>query len=177
MDNIKPNNLSKNIVNVMKALAKNEGLARLLVNNVENPYVTPVGEEGRKNLITQDSVNSKIFPVPFDPDAQTEDTSFIRVYYNQGDFDNEILQDLSLHVDIVVAKSLWLINDGTNSLIRPYEIMDRVIDLVGKKSANSSVSVKFDGWQHLAVNTKFDAIRLYSNYFNVETNYHTYEIE
>jgi len=165
----KLNNLSKNVVDVMVTLSQNEGLVRLLLNDIENPLSKDISATQKRNVINPSSEYCRIFPYPFDPEATIEDTSFIRVYYNQGEFnENETIQEMNLHIDIVVAKSLWLINDGNNSLIRPYEIMDRVVDLVGKRSINSLIKLKFDGWQHLAVNTKFDAIRLYSDYFSVE---------
>jgi hypothetical protein len=31
--------------------------------------------------------------------------------------------------------------------------------------------LKFDGFQHLAINGKFDCLRLYANYFSVEAWY------
>jgi hypothetical protein len=167
---VKINTLSKNIVDVMVALSKNEGLARLLVNNADNPFDSSLPIIDKSKLINPKSESCRIYPYPFDPNATIEDSSFIRVYYNQGDFnENQVIQEMNLHVDIIVAKSLWLCNDGRNSLIRPYEIMDRVIDMIGHRSGNPTIKVKFDGWQHLAVNTKFDAIRLYSDYFSVET--------
>jgi hypothetical protein len=167
---MKMESMSNNIVNIMFELSKNEGLARLLVNNVDNPFETPVNNS--TSLITPNANESKIYPYPFDPEATVTDGSFIRVYYNDGEFsDNEAIAESQLHIDIIVAKSLWLINDGQKSLIRPYEIMGRVIDMVGKKSLNSTIKLKFEGYQHLAVNTKFDAIRLYSNYMSVESQY------
>lgn len=170
---IKINNLSKNIVDIMNILSQNQGLAELLVNNQSNPFDPSHPAINRQELINPKSKLCRIHPYPFDPDAQIEDSSFIRVYYNQGEFnENETIQEMQLHIDIVVAKSLWLINDGRQSLIRPYEIMDRVIDMVGKRSINNLIKLKFDGWQHLAVNTKFDAIRLYSDYFSVEAENH-----
>ena len=54
------------------------------------------------------------------------------------------------------------------SLIRPYEIMDRVVDLVGKRGIGD-VRLEIAGFQHLYINTKFDSIRLYCNYTSVET--------
>lgn len=173
---IKMNTLSKNIIDIMQQLSKNDGLARLLVYDDDNPFDPSLPSCNGVKLINPKSDTCKIFPYPFDPDATDKDTSLIRVYYNRGEFnENETIQDMSLHIDIIVAKSLWLINNGRTSSIRPYEIMDRVIDMVGKKSLNSTIKLKFDGWQHLAVNTKFDAIRLYSDYFSVETNYHSHE--
>lgn len=171
--------MSKNIVNIMLQLTKNEGLLRLLVNNDNTPFDTPVTIDVRK-LINPSSPDSKILPTPFEVEATVSDSSFIRVYYNDGDFnENEVIAESQLHIDIIVARSLWLINDGVptqskpngdgNSLIRPYEIMGRVIDMLGKRSVNSTVRLKFEGYQHLYINPKFDAIRLYCNYMSVET--------
>lgn len=165
---MKMESMSKNIVNVMLELAKNEGLARLLVNNDVNPFLKPVND--KSVLINNSSDDSKIFPYPFSPDATISDSSFIRVYYNDGDFnENEVIAESNLHIDIIVARSLWLINDGERSMIRAYEIMGRVIDMVGKRSINSTVKLKFEGYQHLYINPKFDAIRLYCNYMSIET--------
>lgn len=165
---MKMESMSKNIVNIMTELAKNEGLARLLVNNVSNPFNTPVLDKNR--LIIPDATESKIYPYPFDIEATVKDGSFIRVYYNNGDFnDNEVIAESQLHIDIIVARSLWLINDGSRSMIRPYEIMGRVIDMVGKRSLNSTIKLKFEGYQHLYINPKFDAIRLYSTYMSIES--------
>lgn len=162
----KINNLSKDVINVMTTLSENEGLSQLLGNDIPNPFSRPVPS-------TTKILMDKITPYPFDIEATVEDGSFIRVYYNQGEFnENEVIQEMSLHIDIVVAKNLWLINDGRRSLIRPYEIMDRVVDLVGFRSVASPIKLKFTGWQHLAVNRKFDAIRLYADYWNIETDEH-----
>lgn len=155
--------MSKNVVAIMQQLTKNQGLARLLVNNDSTPFDTPVVDSNKLMM-------TKIFPYPFDPDAQTIDESFIRVYYNDGDFDEiEVIAESNLHVDIIVARSLWLINDGERSMIRPYEIMGRVMDSIGKRSLNSTIKIKFDSYQHLYVNPKYDCIRLYANYMSVET--------
>lgn len=166
---MKMETMSKNVVAVMQELSKNEGLARLLVNNDPNPFTKAITFD-KSRLINPNAVECKIFPYPFETDATTVDNSFIRVYYNNGDFsDNEVIAESQLHIDIVVAKSLWLVNDGQRSLLRPYEIMGRVIDLVGKRSNNNTIKLKFEGYQHLYVNPKFDAIRLYSNYMSIET--------
>jgi hypothetical protein len=162
--------LSKNIVKIMFELSKNEGLNRLLTLNVDNPFDPNLSVVDGVKLINPNSPQYCIKPYPFDVEAETAESSSIRVYYNDGDFnENEVISETRLHIDIIVAKDLWLINNGTDSLIRPYEILSRVTDMVGKRSLNSTIKLKFDGFQHLAVNTKFDAIRLYSEYYTVET--------
>lgn len=169
MSKIKLESLSKNIVKIMGELSKNEALARLLLNHDENPFEKPVGNN-KRFIVHPKNELCRIFPFPFSPEATTESGAFIRVYYNNGEFDgSEVISETQLNIDIVVSKDLWLIHDDdNNSLIRPYEIMSRVVDMIGKRSVNSSIKLKLDGWQHLAVNTKFDAVRLYSEYFTIE---------
>lgn len=162
--------MSKNIVSIMFTLAKNEMLGRLIVHDVSNPYDLSLSKPSVADLIKPDGISSKIFPYPFDPDATTLDGSFIRVYYNDGDFnDNEVIAESAIHIDIIVSKNLWLINNGDDSIIRPYDIAGRVVDLVGRRSIGNGVKIKFKGYQHLYINTKYDCIRLYSEYMSVET--------
>lgn len=167
---MKMESMSKNIVNVMNELAKNQGLAMLLVNDYSDPFNAKYPAIDSRKLITPNASTSKIFPYPFDPEATTLDGSFIRVYYNEGEFNsNEVIAESQLNIDIIVSKSLWLINDDNRSLIRPYEIMGRVMDTIGLRSNPNTIRLNFNGYQHLYVNTKFDCIRLYSDYFSVET--------
>lgn len=173
--------MSSDIIGIMNALRYNDRLVSLLlIDSIDNKFTEterPDGfentdNESRKNLqiVNQDSAFCRIAPTPFNPDAEEKDKSMLRIYYNQGEFDSEVITESSLHIDIIVAKSLWLIYDQTEQrqIIRPYEIMDCVIDTVGRRNGNPLVSINFTGYQHLAVNTKFDAIRLYSEDFNAE---------
>jgi len=170
---MKLQSMSTTIVAVLKQLAKNQGLARLLVNDISDPYSLPVNEEVMDALIDPSSQFARIFPYSFDAEATTKDGSFIRVYYNDGRFNsNETIAQSDLHIDIVVARSLWLVSDKSKdrSYVRPYEIAGLVVDNLGRNSIGSSVKLKFDGYQHIYVNTKFDAIRLYANYMSIETS-------
>lgn len=161
--------LSNNIVKIMQELSKNQALARLLMYNDINPFSTSLPDVDGTLLTNPKNPLCRIFPYPFDPEATIEDGSFIRVYYPNGQFnENEVISETQINIDIIVAKSLWLINDGQRPLIRPYEIMSRVTDMIGKRSAGATIQLQFTGWNHLAVNTKFDAIRLYSDYMSVE---------
>lgn len=161
--------MSKNIVNIMFTLARNEMLGRLLLHDVSNPYDLSLPKPIPESLMKPDSSVGKIFPYPFDPEATELDGSFIRVYYNDGDFDgSEAIAESHLHIDIIVSKTLWLINDGEQSLIRPYDIAGRVVDLVGRGSIGKNVKLHFKGYQHLYINAKYDCIRLYADYMSVE---------
>ncbi|SDX95594.1 hypothetical protein [Thermoactinomyces sp. DSM 45892] len=165
--------LSKNIVTILTELAKNEGLAKLLLNDVSTPFSSRLPPIDSNKILNQKSELCRIFPFPFSPEAHTEDHSFIRVYYPNGSFnENEVIAETQINFDIVVAKSLWLIEDGNRKLIRPYEIMSRVTDMLGKRSIGSTIQLKFSGWNHLSVNNRFDALRLYSEYMSVEAGSH-----
>ena len=158
--------MSKNIINVLTELSKNDGLLCLLLNNTKSPFSTTPKVQLSK-LIS----DGKITPYPFDTEATIADGAFIRVYYNDGELDSaEVISESQIHIDIICARSLWLINgiDG-QPLIRPYEMLSRVIDSVGSRSLNSSIRLDIKGYQHLYINSKFDAIRLYCEYMSVET--------
>lgn len=174
---IKMEVMSKNIVGIINQLSRNKALVELLTNNnmslplLGNPDAldAKINQSIMDNIRNPFSQDAKIFPYPFNADATVEDGSFIRVYFNDGEFnENEVIAESSIHIDIVVARSLWLMNDGTESLIRPYEIMGRIISLIGKRSVGSPINIKFNGYQHLYVNDKFDAVRLYADYMSIE---------
>jgi hypothetical protein len=167
---MKIDTMSRNIVRILKLLSKNDMLVRLIANNQDNPLSHPVTLQ-TKDLINPRADDAKFLPFPFDVEAQTEDGSFVRIYYNQGEFnEGETISEAQLNIDIIVAKSLWLIYDDTKkeSLIRPYEIMERIVDLLGRKGIGD-IRLEIDGYQHLYINTKFDCIRLYCQYTSLET--------
>lgn len=180
--------MSMNIVETMITLSKNEMLGKLLVNDVSTPYADEL--KGKKLLIpdpkfliNQTLDDPKISPYPFDEDGVTATSgSFIRVYYNDGQFnDNQTIAESELHIDIICSKDLWLINNDpfpenktiskadVKSIIRPYDIAGRVVDLVGKRSVGKHPKLKFKGFQHLYISKKFQCIRLYADYMSVET--------
>lgn len=172
---MKLHTMSKNIVDILTMLSKSKELAKLLYFNVENPMMQPDANLPKWNeLIRPSGVDAKIFPFPFDPDGSTsEDGSFIRVYYNDGEFNsNETVAESVLIIDVIVSNNLWLINNTNvlgkkESLVRPYEIAGRVIEAVGRRSV-STVKLNFTGYKHHYVNTQFQCIRLYADYMSVE---------
>ncbi len=161
--------MSTNMVKLVSALSKNEAIKRLLANNVSNPFNESLPAIDPKVIFNPDNPLSKIRPQPFNVGTVTEDGSFIRLYYNRGEFDeSEAIVESAIVIDIIVAESLWLINDGKTSLVRPYEILGRIVDMLGKRSVGSPIKLTFNGWQHFAVNEKFGAIRVYCDYYSVE---------
>lgn len=171
--------MSSNIVAVMNALSRNESIFKLLYFEDDKPMnhdiVNPQSDEDKraKKVFIDGSIknlksnNNRISPLPFDSEATTEDSIFVRVYYNQGTItSNELIHDTQMHIDVICAKSLWLMQDDVRQLglIRPYALASRIMEEVGNRNDNNEIRVgNFVGFQHLTVNQKFECIRLYNN--------------
>ena len=159
--------MSNNVVDVMKALAGNKGIRALLYIDDDNP----LDKEHRDSIPSEIEIirghgdKKRISPVSFDMNAQLDDRTEIRVYYNIGRFSKEGRHvDYNMHIDIICAKNLWLITDALgNSKIRPYEIMSRIFDVIGQRNINQINIGKPVQFQMLSVNERFDAIRIYFN--------------
>lgn len=164
--------MSNKIVDVMSIVSLNETLVKLLLNNETDPYNSPFPTDYREgDIIKQSSKYCKISPTPFNPEAEDEDGSMIRVYYNNADFnDNETIMEADIFIDIIVAKKIWLINNRkiNKSFVRPYEIANIIINTLGRDSIHNPPPLKFKGFNHLHINTMFDSIRIYAEDFSVE---------
>lgn len=172
------NNMSNNVVDVMIALAENKGIRALLYIDDSNPLHNLHDERipSAKEILSPESDKRRISPVSFNTEAQINDRTEIRVYYNIGRFSSEGKHvDYNMHIDIICAKSLWLINHPvkSRSLIRPYEIMSRIFDSVGKKNLNDLNIGRPVQFQMLSVNERFDSIRIYYNTMDVMGNIHS----
>jgi hypothetical protein len=145
--------LSPNLVLLIDEILDNQNICKYLYYDDKNPLGQSTIADTSGLLLT------KIFPYPFSS-VITEECTQLRLYYPDGEFDSigKIEQSLVLF-DIICHKNLWLINDGTNSLIRPYEIMKELINLFDQ-SLSTVGKLKFKRFNHLFVNDKFDCIRL-----------------
>jgi hypothetical protein len=147
--------VSDNIVIIIEELIGIQKLAKYLVHNENNPLTQP-------DLIVpvKDLVGSKIFTYPFDPIANTTACSNIMIYYPQCDFQADgAIAIAPIYIDIVIAKSLWLINDGKPQ-IRPYMIMKEIMQHFDDRSFNTLGILHFHGFTHVNVNGQFDCIRI-----------------
>lgn len=165
--------MSNNVVDIMKAIAKNKGIRHLLSSDSGDPFNTKETIPSASQIVSPSYPGRKILPVSFHTDATTEDKTEIRVYYNVGRTDGSGKQiDANLHIDIICAKSLWEIKDRNNSrsLIRPYEIMSRIADEIGADNRNGINIGTISQFQMLSVNEQFDAIRIYYNVMDISGN-------
>lgn len=149
--------LADNLVLLMKEVASIPEVAKYLSYDQKNPLSFP-DVDNPNSLILK-----KIHPYPFDPIAQTVDTTEVRIYYPEGVFDGSgAVADSFVYFDIITAKSLWLISDGKSS-IRPYMIMKYLVDHFTKKSIDTLGRIQITNFAHLHINQNFDALRLEAN--------------
>lgn len=149
--------MSDNLAIILGELINNQNIVKYISYNVKDPLSQPDITLPAKNL-----VESKIHPYPFDPITTTEESVEIRVYYPEGVIDgSKAIVETTVFVDIVCAKSLWLINDG-KSAIRPYMIMKELFQHFNKNSVSTVGRLDIQGFSHLHVNDRFDAIRLHT---------------
>ena len=151
---------SQNVVTAINELINDQELVKLIHYNDYNPYAKPDLQLPATFLI-----NKKIFPYPFNPLIQTEASCQLRVFYASGYFANdETFSPSRLFFEIVVHKDLWLINNGTQSLIRPYEILNRLQVIFHKRSIGTLGRLRFRPWSFGFGNEHFDLI-----HFEVES--------
>lgn len=149
--------LSPNLVMMLQEVLKDEEIVKYLNYNDKTPLSKP-----SPTLPANDLMLNKVFPFPFDVNVTTEEGSQVRIYFPKGFFKSkEIVTDTVVVFDIVVAKSLWLVNDG-DPKIRPYEIMKNIVNLFSDKNIGTIGRLNFDNFTHLLINEKFSGIRLYA---------------
>jgi hypothetical protein len=156
--------LSKNIPLMLEQILNSREITKYLTYNQKNPL-----SQVNTALPANGLMFKNVFPYPFDSTATLEDCSQVRVYYSNGYLDTrEITHNTQIVFDIIVAKSLWLVNDGV-SLVRPYEIMKHIVALFSDKSVGTLGKINFHRFVHLTVNDKFNAIRLEASMLTIGT--------
>lgn len=150
--------MSDNLTVLIEEVINIQEIVKYLTYAKTNPLSQPDVALPAKSL-----VRSRVHPYPFDPLAKLEDVSELRIYYPEGEFDGSgAVANTFLYFDIVVAKSLWLVNDG-KAAIRPYMIMKHLVEHFRGRSIKTLGRVDVTNFVHLHVNEKFDAIRLEAN--------------
>lgn len=148
--------MSDNIVLLINEIIKSQEVVKYLSYNNTNPLSQPDVKLPAKNLVL-----NRIHPYPFDPLATEDEVVEIRVYYPRSNFElSGAVAQTVLYIDIVCAKSLWLVNDG-KSAIRPYMIASELQKLFSGRSIGTLGTFKFAVMEQLSVNDKFEAIRLH----------------
>jgi hypothetical protein len=149
--------LSDNLMIIISELLNNQSISKYLKYNESNPISKPDIQLPANSLLM-----NKIFPYPFDPTIKTEDCTQIRVYYPDGELDDaQVWLETDIFFDIVVAKKLWLTNEGVErSSVRPYEIMRHIVEHFKDRSIDTLGKLKFTRFVHMNANDNFEVVRL-----------------
>lgn len=146
--------LSPNLVLIIDEILNNQNICKYLYYNTKNPL-------GESNLtLPANSLKlTKVYPCRINT-AITDECTQLRIYYPGAKL-NAVgaTEDIWVSFDILCHINLWLINDGTNSLIRPYEIMKELTNLFDQ-SLSTVGKLVFKEFNQIFVNDKFDCIRL-----------------
>jgi len=145
--------LSQNLLLLLNELKKNANFVKYIFYNDENPLLNPIVQN--PSVLTESGL---LAPSPFN--TAIADCSQVRVYYLDIDIDKNV-DDCVLIFDVVVAKKLWLINNGKPA-VRPYAIAQEIINTLQGKSIQTVGTLDFQRMKHMWVNEQFDAVRLYA---------------
>lgn len=151
--------LSPNLILILGEIINNQNLLKYIVYSDDNPLAQGDLDLPYKSILG--GADGQLFPYPFDSTTETVDKTNIRAFYPEGQIHGgQYTAETFIYFDIIVAKSLWLINDGENSQIRPYKIMTELINTFKGKSLSTVGRLIFHEFVHMSVNKSFDAIRL-----------------
>lgn len=164
---VTPKILSRNLAIIMKELAKNQKIVKLLKYYDEDPLRHPDVALPAKELYSPFSKSDvrRIYPYPFSITLENENALNIRVYYPYGDIvANGARNDIELRFDIICAKNLWLCRD---EVVRPYDIMDAIINHFDDRSIDTLGTIRFKRFAHLSINNDSDGVRLIAEVMTV----------
>lgn len=135
--------LSRNSIVLLEELIKHQELVKLIDVNAAKP----LDSADVKN--TGSLIMKKLFPTPFDKNIPETQQTQLRVFFPEGRLKNKEVLTTTIVFEIVIHKDLWLIQvqdkDGTyQKRIRPYDIMDKIVEIFEDKSKRTLGVVKFD---------------------------------
>lgn len=149
--------LSQNLLIILSELKKNSTFVKYVFYNDDKPLLNPVVQNPS---VLSDS--GLLLPSPFN--TTTTDCTQVRVYYLDIDIEKNV-DDCVLIFDVIVAKNLWLINNGKPA-VRPYAIAEEIMKTFQGKSIQTIGTLDFQRMKHMWVDEKFDAVRLYARMVN-----------
>lgn len=152
--------LSKNLISILNEIKKNQNLCKYLYYNTTNPVAE--SDFDTSCLLVGCDV-PRLFPYPFVVTSSDEEICKIHVYYPNGQFVNRVVENSIIYFDIICAKTLWLTNSG----VRPYEIMTEVLNSFDELNIGTIGTLLFKRFDHIAINEKFDCIRLRAEAFTL----------
>lgn len=146
--------LSRNSIVLLEELIKDQELSKLITNNTSKP----LDMDDIKN--TGSLVMKNVFPTPFDDNVPETQGTQLRVFFSNGELENKEILNTRVIFQIIIHKDLWLIqskdkNGIYQKRIRPYDIMDRIIDVFEGKSVKTLGVLKFNQYTFYHINKDY----------------------
>lgn len=150
--------LSPNLVQIIGECLQNQDLAKLLYYGGQDP-LTQLDFD--TSIIAPFSEDERLFPYPFDIGYKEEERSQLHIYYPDLQLkNNSHVEHTVVWFDIIVHKKLWLFKQGTDKLVRPYEIASKLANHFDGRSIGTVGQLNFMGMAHVTVNEEFNGLRL-----------------
>lgn len=153
--------LSSNIIDIIDGALSNQQLVNYIGHNGNDPSLQTINP----SLIAPKGSEERIFPYPFDTSYEGEVKSQLHIYYPQFKLKNNgNANQVALIFDIVVHKSLWLVTDNGEKLIRPYQIAKCIVDSFADKRIGKLGKIHFVDGSHTIINSDFEGLRLIAQF-------------
>jgi hypothetical protein len=156
--------LSSNLINIIDEVLKNRELVNLIGYNGNFPILPPNTPIDPKDIAPK-GINEKIFPYPFDIAYEGDVSTQLHIYYPNFQFKNNgYANEIILIFDVVVHKSIWLMMDNSKKVIRPYQIVNQLVNTFKGKRIGQLGEIHFIDGSHTLINSQFEGIRLVAKF-------------
>lgn len=148
---------STNVVEIINSCLKNQKLVNYLgfdQNNPEQATIVP-------STIAPKGLDERFFVYPFSVNFTGKVRSQLHIYYPDFKFvNNTNAVQSTVFFDIVVHKSIWLVQQGTEKMVRPLQIADAIFETFNDKLIKSVGKMHFLEGHQIVVNEEYSCIRL-----------------
>lgn len=149
--------LSTNVIDIINEILKNQKL----VNYIGSNHNFPCPQTVDPKTIAPKGNDERIIPYPFDTTFDSEVKTQLHVYYPNIDVvNNGNVGRVAINFDVVVHKDIWLMLESGNKTIRPYQIVNQIVNTFKGKKIGGLGEMHFLNCSHLIVNSKFEGLRL-----------------
>lgn len=156
--------LSSNLIDIIDEILKNQELVNLIGYNKNFPILEPDTPINPKDIAPYGS-KQRIFPYPFDVEYDEDIRSQLHIYYPNFTFvNNSKASEVIVIFDIVVHKKIWLMLDNGNKVVRPYQIVKKILEIFKDKRIGNLGKIHFIEGSHTVINREFEGIRLVAKF-------------
>lgn len=146
--------LSRNAIVILEEIISDQTLAKLISNNNSKPLdCNDIGNTGSL-------VMKNVYPLPYNNEVPQEQKVELRAFFPTGLLQNKEVLNTEIHFQILMHRDLWLIqtkdkNGKYQKRIRPYDIMDRIVEVYEDRSIGTLGKLKFEGYTYTHIDKDY----------------------